>query len=103
MIGGISQETWHKILDIIKKHSNITDIFLYGSRAKGNFQQGSDIDLAIKGRDITSEQITQIGLDYEDLYLPWKLGLTLYETLSNHDLKDHIDRVGVSLYRRNDI
>lgn len=99
MIGGIPDDKWLGILGIFKKHSNITAIILYGSRAKGNFYDGSDIDLALKGNDIASEQLTQISLDYEDLYLPWKLNMIVYGSISNSDLIDHIDRVGIDIRR----
>lgn len=36
-------------------------------------------------------------MDYDDLYLPWKMDVSVYSTLSNADLKDHIDRVGIAL------
>lgn len=97
MIGGILEKHWEMILGTIQKHRNIQEIVLYGSRAKGNFNDGSDIDLALKGKNITSKQLTQIELDYEDLYLPWKLQLTVYNTISNSDLKEHIDRAGIKL------
>lgn len=97
MTGGIPDDKWQRIIGVIKKHPNITGVILYGSRAKGNFEAGSDIDLALKGRNISSEQVTRIGLDYEDLYLPWKLGLTIYDAISNPELARHIDRVGVDV------
>lgn len=97
MIGGIADEHWQKILSVFHKHPNITDVILYGSRAKGNFRNGSDIDIAIKGDPIADRQLTQISMDYDDLYLPWKMDVTVYATLSNADLKDHIDRVGITL------
>ncbi|MFH0799187.1 MAG: nucleotidyltransferase domain-containing protein [Pseudomonadota bacterium] len=99
MTGGIPDDKWRGIIGIIKKHSNITSVILYGSRAKGNFQNGSDIDLAVKGNGISSEQLTQIGLDYEDLYLPWKLSVTVYDNISNADPIDHINRVGIDILR----
>lgn len=97
MIGGIADEHWQKILSVFRKHSSITDVILYGSRAKGNFRNGSDIDIAIKGNHIEDHQLTQISMDYDDLYLPWKMDVSVYSTLSNADLKDHIDRVGIVL------
>lgn len=97
MIGGLSEGHWQKILALFRKHPNITDVILYGSRAKGNFRDGSDIDIALKGSFINSLQLTQINLDYEDLYMPWKLDVTDYDTITNADLKDHIDRVGIKL------
>lgn len=97
MIGGIADEHWQKILTVFRKHPNITDVILYGSRAKDNFRNGSDIDIAIKGNHIEDRQLTQINMDYEDLYLPWKMDVAVYATLSNAELKDHIDRVGIVL------
>lgn len=97
MIGGIADAHWQQILPLFRKHPNITDVTLYGSRAKGTFREGSDIDLAIKGDNISHYQLTQIDLDYEDLYLPWKLDVTVYEAVTNPPLKNHIDRVGIKL------
>lgn len=98
MIGGIPDDKWRKIIAVIKRHPNITDIILYGSRAEGTFQEGSDIDLAVKGKGISSEHLTKIGLDYEDLYFPWKLSVTAYDAISNQSLIEHIDQVGVRVY-----
>ena len=97
MTGGLSDKQWRQILEVITRHPNIHEIILYGSRAMDNFRKGSDIDLALKGDNITSKQLTQIGLDYENLYLPWKLDMTLYEEISNDQLREHIDRVGKAL------
>lgn len=97
MIGGIADAHWQQLLPIFRKHPNITEVILYGSRAKGTFREGSDIDVAIKGRDIAHRQLTQIDLDYEALYLPWTLDVTIYDTVASLDLKAHIDRVGIRL------
>ena len=97
MTGGLSDKHWQQILKVITKHPNIHEIILYGSRAMGNFREGSDIDLALKGDNITSKQLTQIGLDYENLYFPWRLDMTLYEEITNDQLREHINRVGKAL------
>ena|SRR3989338_4613070 len=97
MTGDISKQQWRQILGIITKHANIREVILYGSRAKGNFREGSDIDLVLKGDKITSKQLTQIGLDYENLYFPWKLDVTVYENITSDQLLDHIRRVGKKL------
>lgn len=99
MIGGIADAYWQQILSLFVQHPNIAEVILYGSRAKGNFHNGSDIDVALKGRDIASTQLTQIWDAYDRLYLPWKLDLTVYDTIAHAELKDHIDRVGVSIHR----
>lgn len=100
MIGGISDAHWQQILALFQVHANITNVILYGSRAKGNFREGSDIDLALKGNDIRSEQLTSLEMAYEDLYLPWVLDLRIYDTIRHVALKAHVDRVGISLLDR---
>lgn len=97
MIGGIEEHHWQQIRAVFHQHPNITDVILYGSRAKGNFRNGSDIDIAIKGTDIQFKQLTTIDMDYEDLYLPWAMDVRVYDTIRNAALKDHIDRVGIRL------
>jgi len=54
----------------------------------------SDIDLAIKGKEITHELRDQWQSDYEELYLPWKLDIVIYEFIHEPNLREHIDRVG---------
>lgn len=95
---GIPEEHWHSIVALLRNEPTITDAKLYGSRAKGNFREGSDIDLALFGENITMRTLTEIELAYDQLYLPWKLDLSIYSTISNTDLRDHIDRVGRSVF-----
>lgn len=84
-----------KIQKIFRKYPQIQEVILFGSRAKGTSREGSDIDLALKGKNIDSRLLTQIGLDYDALYLPWKLDVIAYDTIESPELKDHIDRVGI--------
>lgn len=92
---GIPSEHLKKIKKIFQKYPQIQGVILFGSRAKGNPREGSDIDLALKGKNIDSRLLTQIGLDYDALYLPWKLDAIAYDTIENLDLKEHIDHVGI--------
>jgi len=46
---GLSQKAFDKIKMVLYSHKNIENVILYGSRAKGNYKEGSDIDLTIKG------------------------------------------------------
>ena len=92
---GIDAESFRKILNLFKKHPQIKTVVLFGSRAKDNFREGSDIDLALKGKDLDTRLLTEIEMDYEALYLPWKLDLVIYDKIENQELKDHIDRIGI--------
>lgn len=69
-------------------------MLIYGSRAKGNYRTGSDIDLTIKGNEIPFAELMQI----DDLMLPYTIDLSQYSQLDNADLIAHIDRVGKVVY-----
>jgi len=94
---GIAPEHLEKIRRIFRSYPQIEQVILFGSRAKGTHREGSDVDLALKGKALDSRLLTRIALDYDALYLPWKLDVILYDTIENPDLKDHVDRVGVPL------
>ncbi len=93
---GLPQEQFKRILDIFRRYPQVTDVILFGSRAKGNFREGSDIDFALKGENLDHRLLTQVEMDYDALELPWELNLVVYDTIENPDLKEHIDRIGVS-------
>jgi len=46
MTHGLSEETVSKITGVLAAHSEVEKVVLYGSRAKGNYKNGSDIDLS---------------------------------------------------------
>lgn len=75
-------------------------MLIYGSRAKGNYRAGSDIDLTIKGGEIPFAEFMQIEDQIDDLMLPYTVDLSQYRQLENADLIAHIDRVGVEIYAR---
>ena len=97
---GLEKTTIEKIHSIFKKDRSIRTVLIYGSRAKGNYKPGSDIDLAIKDSELTSEQLLRLGSNLDDLNLPYTFDLCIYEELSNPDFIEHIDRVGIQFYTR---
>ena len=72
-------------------------MILFGSRAKGNFREGSDIDIALKGEETTHDQRDEILRKYDALFIPWKLDLVVYRSIKEPNLREHIDRVGIKL------
>jgi predicted nucleotidyltransferase len=95
---GIDKYELQNIVHILKKCAKIEEVILFGSRAKGNFSEGSDIDIALKGKDIELNDVLNLSVELDDLYLPYKIDLIIYERIKEQALKDHIDRVGISLY-----
>lgn len=95
---GLSNETIQSIRAVFSQYKHIGKVWLFGSRAKGNFHSGSDIDLAIKSEQITASELLQIQVDLEELELLYKIDLVLYHTIKEPVLREHIDRVGILFY-----
>lgn len=97
---GLPPATLDKLRSVFVRHPAIESVVLYGSRAKGNWRPGSDIDLALKGQRIPFAELLKIEDEIDDLFLPYTVDLSLYGELRNADLIAHIDRVGVEVYAK---
>ncbi|HDR52380.1 MAG TPA: nucleotidyltransferase domain-containing protein [Mariniphaga anaerophila] len=97
---GLKEHTIEEIREVFAAHSRIEKAILYGSRAKGNYKTGSDIDIVLLAPDITLTELFRIENQLDDLLLPWKIDLSLFHQISNPDLIEHISRVGIVLYER---
>ena len=96
---GLSDRTLHTLDSIFRKYPDIRQGILYGSRAKGNYRNGSDIDVSLKtGGNFTFTDLLRIAADFEDSDMPYFVDVSVYNKLSSQDLKAHIDRVGKVLY-----
>jgi len=88
-------------LDILRKacshYPEIDSVMLFGSRAKGTYKPGSDVDIVIKGKNITRRTISLLLSELEDSLLPFFVDIVHYDTIGNNELVSHIDRVGVPL------
>lgn len=100
---GISKEIWNEIISVFEKKSKIKKVYLFGSRAIGSFREGSDIDLAIKGENLELKDLLDIESSLEDLGLLYNFDIVNYNQLTNRELKAHIDRVGMVVYKKKKI
>lgn len=99
MLYGLGEQTINKIRSVFAAHPSIEKAVLYGSRAKGNYKPGSDIDLTLYGDTLTSRELGDIVEELDDLLLPYQIDLSLFSQIEHVKLKDHIERVGVVFYQ----
>jgi predicted nucleotidyltransferase len=97
---GLSAATIQKINAVFHKFSAIKSVVLYGSRAKGNFRRGSDIDITLKGAGLDFNLLQEVSLQLDDLLLPYTFDISLFHQIDNPELKKHINRVGKVLYAK---
>ncbi len=95
---GLSEENILDLQNLFKKYSNIHAAILYGSRAKGNFKKGSDIDLTLIGDKLSLDDLLNIKSEFQDLLLPYNMDLSIYHQIDNEALQDHIRRTGQIFY-----
>ncbi len=95
---GLKEETIFKITSVFEKFPQIEKVILYGSRAKGNFKRGSDIDLTLYGKNLNLTLINKIETEIDDLLLPYTFDISIFHQLDNSELINHINRVGKTFY-----
>lgn len=94
---GLSKETLAAIQACLQQYPDIVWAKIYGSRAKGDYERGSDIDLAFSSpSDCSSDLLDTL----DNLSTPYLFDVTHYESLKHEGLKAHIERVGVVFYER---
>ncbi len=100
MTHGLPEHAVAQLQSVLARYREVERAVLYGSRAKGNFRPGSDIDLALYGDAVDTQVLARIGGELDDLPLPYRIDVCLFGAISNPDLVDHILRVGCALYER---
>lgn len=95
---GLSDTVIKELQDVFRRHANIKKVLIFGSRSKGNYRSGSDIDLAVIGNNIDYNLLLNILCEIDDLELLYSVDLLDYQKKIGTPLGDHIDRIGQVFY-----
>ena len=95
---GLSDTVIKELQDVFRRHANIKKVLIFGSRSKGNYRAGSDIDLAVIGSNIEYSQLLNILCEIDDLELLYSVDLLDYQKKKGTPIGNHIDRVGQVFY-----
>ena len=95
---GLSDTVIQELQDVFRRYANIEKVLIFGSRSKGDYRAGSDIDLAVIGKDIDYRLMLNLQCDIEDLELLYSIDLLDYQKKKGTPIGDHIDRVGQVFY-----
>jgi predicted nucleotidyltransferase len=97
---GLTDIELNKLNTIFSRYPNIEKVILYGSRAKGNYKPFSDVDITLTGDKLTHSELNKLSMNIDDLLLPYLFDVSIFETLTNLNLIDHIQRVGITIYQK---
>jgi len=95
---GLNEIIITQIKEVFFKYSQVESAIIYGSRAKGNYKNGSDIDLTLIGKNLNLDVINKISWDLDDLMLPYTFDLSIYRQIKDPGMLNHIKRVGINFY-----
>lgn len=99
---GLIEDDLQNVVSVLVQFPEVELASIFGSRAKGNYKNGSDVDIALKGKQLTFMIAARINsILNEETSMPYKFDVLNYETITNNELKEHIDRVGIVIYNKN--
>lgn len=98
---GLDEKVIEDIINILRKYEEVESAKIFGSRARGDYRKASDIDLALFGDNLTPSINTKIFYEIDDLYLPYKIDLINFNSISpENTIRDNILKEGVEFYAK---
>lgn len=98
---GLTQQDIDIIISVISEFPEVEQALIFGSRAIGSYRNGSDVDIALKGKELDMSIISHVSYRLnEETSLPYLFDVLNYHTITSSELTEHIDRVGVSIYEK---
>lgn len=96
---GLSDRHIEELRGVLQSVPAVKEAIIYGSRARGDNQPYSDIDLTLRGDELTDNDLTHIYFLIDDLLLPYTIDLSLFSRLRNEALIANILNEGKVLYK----
>lgn len=96
---GLPDQTVARIVGVLTRFPAVKEAVLFGSRAKATHKPGSDVDLALVGAALDWRIVGKIYDALDDLLLPYRFSLIIYDAKTDADVAAHIARVGISVFQ----
>ena len=100
MTDGLKEAHRTAIVDVLRANRRVERAVLFGSRAMETFTQGSDVDIALFGKALTTADQARLAAAMEELPVPQRVDLLLYDRIEDAALREHVRRDGIELYRK---
>jgi predicted nucleotidyltransferase len=101
MTFGIPEKSMQIILKELKRQKEIQKAAIFGSRAMGNYKNGSDVDLVVFGSGVTDHIVNDLRIALnENLPLPYYFDIVHYESIAPGAFKEHIDTCSRLFYQQ---
>ena len=92
---GLTDKQKTLLITILKRYVKTGEVIVFGSRAKGNYTERSDIDIALQNAQFFLNcSIGGLIDEIAESDFPYLADVLIYEDITNTALKEHIGRVG---------
>lgn len=96
---GIRQNLYDEMIKVFK-NTNIDKVYLFGSRARGDFNTTSDIDIAVEFLDNDKSNLIKLYTKLEELNTLYKFDIVDMSMLDNSKFKKEIEKDRVEIYKK---
>lgn len=97
---GLKDSELQQLEKTFASNKRIEQVVLYGSRAKGNYKPFSDVDITLVGTELSRSDMNMLYASIDESFLPYKFDISLFSSLKDNALIDHINRRGVVIYSK---
>ena len=97
---GIAPKSLASLRAILESEAKVERAILYGSRAKGSYRPGSDIDLTLEGPGLSFTELARLATQFDESEIPYTIDLSVRDHITDPALREHIARVGLVLFQR---
>lgn len=87
------------IVTVLRGCTRVQEALIVGSRALDRHRPESDIDIAVRG-PLTAQDVAELRGALDRLPLPWMFDVVALDTLRDDAVREHVERVGKTLFRR---
>ena len=91
---GLENKVIKNIVEILKKYEEVESAKIFGSRARGDFNAISDIDIAVF-EEVKKEDEYKIRNEFDKLNIIYKIDLVFIDKQTKEELLQSIIRDGV--------
>lgn len=96
---GLTAAQLQEIITFIAQHAEVETALIFGSRAQGNYKPSSDIDIALKGAQLSHGLAAQMKYTFEEAsVLPFFVDFVCYDLLTDPGVQASIDKHGQIIY-----
>jgi predicted nucleotidyltransferase len=96
---GLKENVLLSVIETFRNDPRILGAAIFGSRAKGDHKPYSDVDIVLYG-DLNHTDVERVMYDLDDLPFIYKFDVVAYDLIDNPALREHIERVGISIYEK---